>query len=151
MTTARKWTHPGNILLAGFGLLLVLMAALVYASIKQDIPMVSKHYYEMELQYQDRINAAANAADYSDQFRVSQTEQQVSLQLPTVLAAGMQSGSAYFYSPANDRLDKTLALSPSNNGLYSFNKADLPGKSYRLKVSLTSGGKEFYKEFNINW
>lgn len=151
MTTARKWTHPGNILLAGFGLLLILMAALVYASIKQDIPMVSKHYYEMELQYQDRINAAANAADYNDQFGVSQTEQQVSLQLPPDLASSMQSGSAYFYSPANDQLDKTLALHPNTNGLYSFDKAGLPGRNYRLKVSLTSGGKAFYKEFNINW
>lgn len=146
-----KLRHPGNILLAGFGLMLLLMSGLVYLSIKQDIPLVSKQYYEQELVYQQKIDASHNAAAYGTAFHIDLKDDQLQLTLPQKLAQQVTQSKAWFYCPANAEMDRSVTLQPSQNGQYVFRRNEFPGKGYLLKLSFTANGKSYYKEFNLPW
>jgi len=147
--TIQKLTHPGNILLAGFGALIVMMSVLVYFSVKQKIPMVSQHYYEQELQYQDKLNAMNNTAVYDSLFAVRVEAGRILLQLPSALSAALQEGSAYFYCPADESMDRKEPLHASADGSYAFDRKALQAKRYVLKIAFNSGGKAYYKEIPV--
>jgi len=149
--TRNKLTHPGNILLIGFGGLLIMMGVLVYLSIKQDIPMVSKNYYEQELEYQDKLDAMNNADAYDKQFTLTIAENKVLIQLPQALSGSIQQGTAYFYCPANEAMDHTVQLAASGNGLYTFSRSELRAESYIVKLSFVAGEKSYYKEMPLQW
>lgn len=145
-----KMSHPGNILLAGFGLMLLMMGMLVYFSIKQDVPLVSKQYYEQELTYQQKINARENADVYATQFRIQVAGDRFILELPPHLATHIEQGTAYFYCPSNEKMDREMVLKDHKVGHYTFYKSQLPGKAYVLKLSFISLGKSYYKEFTLH-
>lgn len=148
--TIRKLTHPGNVLLLGFGAMLILMSLLVYMTMRQHIPMVSKDYYEQELRYQHKLDAIDNTRDYSRQFAAHTDGTQIELQLPAALSANMEQGTIYFYCPADETLDRKEQLMARPDGLYTFNRSLLPGKRYILKISFNSGGKAYYKEIPLD-
>jgi nitrogen fixation protein FixH len=150
MNTA-KFRHPGNILLTGFGLMLLMIGALVYFSVRQDIPLVSKQYYEQELVYQQKIDASSNAAAYGTSFQVIPKDNQLQLLLPPELAQHLENGNAWFYCPASEHMDRKVALQASQNGRYVFDRERFPGKGYLLKLSFTANGTSYYKEFNLPW
>jgi len=147
--TIRKLTHPGNILLAGFGALLIMMSVLVYCSVKQKIPMVSRNYYEQELKYQDKLNAMNNTSGYDSLFRVRVNAGHIILQLPSALSTSLQDGTAYFYCPSKEALDHKEALHASADGQYTFDRKALQAKRYILKISFTAAGKAYYKEIPV--
>lgn len=148
--TIRKLTHPGNILLLGFGAMLILMSLLVYMTMRQHIPMVSKDYYEQELRYQHKLDAIGNTRDYGSQFAAYTHGTYVELQLPPALSAAMEQGTVHFYCPADETQDRKEQLTASPDGVYTFNRSLLPGKRYIVKVSFTSGGKAYYQEIPLN-
>lgn len=141
-----KFTHSGNVLLAGFAGMLIMMSVLVYLSVKQDIPMVSQDYYQQELVYQHRLDAMNNSNTYDRDFSVLRTGQRVSLQIPMALSAGITSGSVYFYCPAFEKMDRKDTLRAGESGLYTFDARVQPDVQYIVKLSFRSGGKDYYKE-----
>jgi nitrogen fixation protein FixH len=145
----KKLNHPGNILITGFALMLLMMGLLVYLSARQDVSLVSKQYYEQELTYQQQIDARTNADAYPEPFRVQMAAGQVIIELPAPLAQQLDAGTAFFYCPSNDRMDRSMALEASSTGRYVFHRKELPGKNYVLKLSFISAGRSYYKEFNL--
>lgn len=140
-----KIFHAGNVLLAGFGGMLIMMSILVYLSIKQDITMVSNNYYEQELQYQHQIDARANTLSYRNDFSLTTSEDSIVLQLPEQLSQVMSQGKVHFYCPSNPKLDRVQALAPGN-GIYHFDRSAVPADNYVVKISFTSGDKDYYHE-----
>lgn len=145
-----KFTHSGNVLLAGFGGMLIMMSVLVYLAVKQDIPMVSKDYYQQELVYQHKLDAMNNTNIYDSGFSIAKEGDRVILRIPAMLAKGITAGSVYFYCPAIEKMDRKELLYANNNGSYSFHTEILSGMEYIVKVSFRSGGKDFYKELTLN-
>jgi len=145
-----KITHSGNVLLVGFGSMLIMMSVLVYLSIKQDIPMVSKDYYEQELVYQDKLDAIDNTNAYDGAFSLSKTDEEVTVQVPKALSSIMTKGTIVFYCPSTDKMDRTETLQQNASGTYTFPISQLPGKAYIAKISLQSNGIEYYKELKLD-
>lgn len=144
-----KFTHSGNILLAGFGGMLIMMSVLVYLAVQQDIPMVSKDYYQQELVYQHRLDAMNNTNTYDSGFSITKAGNQVILQIPAILSKGITEGSVYFYCPSIEKRDRKESLYTNNTGSYRFDTELLPGMVYIIKISFRSGGKDFYKELTL--
>ena len=147
--TNHKLTHPGNILLTGFGALLIMMSVLVYLSVKQKIPMVSQNYYEQELKYQDKLDAMNNTNGYDNLFKVQIEADHITLQLPSALSSSLQDGSAYFYCSSNEAMDHKDTLQANTDGTYVFDSKVLQAKRYVLKISFTADGKAYYKEIPV--
>lgn len=148
--STHKLTHSGNILLIGFGGMLIMMSVLVYLSVKQEIPMVSKNYYEQELVYQQRLDAMNNTNTYDRQFHIAQEDNIINLQLPTELSRNISEGTVYFYCPAQESMDRQVPLPAQADGKYTFDRHNLPGAAYVVKISFRANGRDYYKELKLN-
>jgi hypothetical protein len=148
--STHKLTHSGNVLLIGFGGMLIMMSVLVYLSMKQDVSMVSKNYYKQELVYQDKLDAMDNATSYDSLFFLTQSGTNVVLQIPASLSKNISEGSVYFYCPSNEQLDYKEKIKATTTGTYLFDKDVTKNAGYLVKVSFRSGDKDYYKELKLN-
>lgn len=148
--STHKLTHSGNILLIGFGGMLVMMSVLVYLAMKQDVSMVSKNYYEQEMVYQQKLDAIHNTGRYETGFSIITKGEVLLVQVPPDLSQELTEGSIYFYCPSNDKMDYRETLPANDNGAYSFSRALLKGHGYLIKITLKAGGKDYYKELKID-
>jgi len=144
-----KLTHPGNIVLAGFGFFLLMMSFLVYMSVKQEIPLVSADYYEQELRYQHKLDAMNNANTYDSRFSARYEKDLIVVTLPAVLSRSLQKGTIRFYCPADKSLDREVRLDASEAGIYTFRRSLLSGKTYKVRLSFSADGKDYYKEMTL--
>jgi hypothetical protein len=142
-----KLTHSGNLIIAGFFCMLLLMSFLVYMCMIQRTDMVSKDYYQKELHFQENINAQVNAEPY--QFTVLANEESVEVIIPKELSAQMQDATVSFYCAADSREDKTVKLVPGN-GVFSISTKGWKKMKYIAKISLVSEGKTYYKEMPVS-
>ena len=147
MTTS-KILHAGNVLLAGFGAMLIMMSVLVYLSVKQDIPMVNKNYYEQELKYQNKLDAMQNATAYKADFQVQRSNGIIELSIPAVLAQQLDEGTIHFYSPSSPERDRSFNLEKSKVQ-YAFTGQQVPPGMYRVKISISAGGQEYFHELKL--
>ena len=141
-----KLTHSGNVIMAGFGIMLLLMSFLIYKCLVQRTDMVSTDYYEKELHFQENIDAKANGDRYP--FKVAVTNEAVEVSIPTELADKMQDGMINFYCTADSRQDKVLQL-VAGNGNFVINTKGWKNMKYIAKISLVSNGIKYYKEIPI--
>lgn len=148
--STHKLTHSGNILLIGFGGMLIMMSVLVYLSMRQDVSMVSKNYYEQELVYQHKLDAMNNAVPYDQLFSLTKSNNKVLLQIPPTLSKNLTGGSAYFYCPSNEQLDYQEDIKATATGTYLFDKNITQNAGYILKVTFHSGDKDYYKELKLD-
>ncbi len=149
MTTSKKraFTHTGNLLIAGFIGMLIMMSVLIYLCVKQDFSLVSKDYYEQELVYQQKIDATKNAGDLA--ISLDKADGTILLHIPDELSSQITNGKVHFYCPANDKLDRVKTISSSADGVYRFEAKDLSNTAYIVKLSFDAKGKSYYKELPL--
>ncbi len=144
----KKIVHPGNIILAGFGGMILFMCYLVYSCTQNPSIMVSKDYYEQELKYQDLIDARSNTAMYSDSLTMNKTEGKIVFQIPLSLNKNLTEASVELYNRVDDTKDKTIDLKINEGGIYALNTSELKNGNYKVTLSIQAGEKKYSKEFN---
>ncbi|RYD58301.1 MAG: hypothetical protein EOP56_05095 [Sphingobacteriales bacterium] len=147
MTTMKiGWGTRIAFLYGGF---VVLIATLVIGSMRQNYDLVSKDYYQQELEYQKTIDAGKNQAALSSPVYVQANESNVVLKFPTEFTGKSLSGKVYFYSPVNATLDKSFDIAVSANSMY-VSRNELSKASYKIKINWQADGKDYYQESAIN-
>ena len=144
-----KLNHSGNLILAGFGMAILLMSFLVYKSLQQNFELVTDNYYEKEVLFQGQLNAAENAKPYDSLFAIKKNGDAITLSLPTQLASNLINGSVYFYCPSNRNEDRTFPLDNTANGQYNYNTTDWQKVGYKARVSFKSNGTDYFKELDV--
>jgi|JI6StandDraft_1071083.scaffolds.fasta_scaffold770879_1 nitrogen fixation protein FixH len=144
----KKILHAGNIVLVGFGAMILFMSYLVFQCTQNPSVMVSKNYYEQELKYQDIIDASANADFHKDSLTMNKQNGEVIFQIPNSINRDMKSASLQLYNRADDKKDRKIELTKNEQGLYSVNTTEWGQGNYQLKLSIQTDTKQYYKEFN---
>lgn len=150
MAMNKKFTHSGNIILAGFVFLIILMSLMFYRISREKFEMVTENYYEKEMAFQGHIDAAKNSEVLGERFSMKTGKDFVTMVIPGELSVNMHSGEAYFYCPLGESNDKRLPIQPSADGAYTFNTSDWKKTKYFAKISFESGGKKYFKEFELD-
>lgn len=145
----QKLTHSGNLIIAGFIGMILFMCVMVYLSVKQNFDMVSKNYYEEELQFQHKINATQNTMPYGAGFNIQLQNKNIVLQIPESLSKEIKNAEVVFYCMSNSKLDKTIALQANTTGLYVIEAAAWHKAVYKVKISITTKQQEYYKELAL--
>ena len=144
-----KLNHSGNLILAGFGLAILLMSFLVYKSLQQNFELVTDNYYEKEVLFQGQLNATENAKPYDSLFVVKKSGDALTLNLPARLANDLTNGTVYFYCPSNRKEDRTFKLESSSTGEYNYNTSNWLKVGYKARVSFKNNGTDYYKELDV--
>ncbi|GAB3663031.1 hypothetical protein GCM10028791_38340 [Echinicola sediminis] len=137
----------------GKGIILVfacfagLIFTMVGICIKQDdIHLVTEHYYEEELRYQEQIEKISNTAMLEEavmKFDASSKSLQVSLKEGT-------KGTLWLFRPSDARMDQRIDFAFENTEIQSVSLSDLKKGYWRAKVAWSMDGKEYFEELKIS-
>lgn len=140
--------HAGNIVMIGFGVMILFMSYLVIRCTQNPSVMVTKDYYAEELKYQDLINAKTNAEAYSDSLTMNRETSQVSFHVPVAINQTLTQIQLKVYHKSNDKNDRSVSLPKNDQGIYTVSTTDWVSGNYELKLMLTSPAKNYYREFS---
>lgn len=137
----------------GKGILLTIIAfvgfimTLVVISVKQDdIHLVTENYYEKEIKYQDQIDRESASARLDREVLVFDAQSKsILLDLPV----GTK-GSLQLFRPSDARLDQELILDITEAGKTSVLLDKLKSGYWKIQLTWTEDGVEFYQEKKIN-
>jgi hypothetical protein len=138
-----NWGHKIVFAYIGFAGFIGLLAV---KAMRQDIDLVSKDYYEQEIQYQDQIGRMKNAGEAESQliFDYVATEKLAKITFPV---KHFTTAKLMFYRPSDAKKDFQMHLK-ANGKSSSFNipLSQLSNGLWKAKILWTDGKKEFYKE-----
>jgi hypothetical protein len=141
-----NWGHKVTI---GFLAFATMIIYLVVQSMHTHYDLVSKDYYKEELQYQQVIDGASRANQLTSQASITQTKDQLVMQLPKEMQQKTVTGSLLFYSADNAQKDKTIALQVNDNGIQTIDsRAFIPG-NYTVKIKWESNSEQYYTELPV--
>jgi hypothetical protein len=137
----------------GKGILVVILLfvgfilTLVTISVRQDdIHLVTENYYEKEIKYQDQIEREKSAAGLDREVLVyDDLSKSMILDLPV----GAK-GNLHLFRPSDARLDQGLVLDVKEVGKTTIPLQDLKSGYWRVQLTWTENGIEFYEEKKIN-
>jgi nitrogen fixation protein FixH len=136
----------GWMLLFGTG-----MAAWVVVAVRNDPELVRPDYYEQEIAYQKQIDRLSRTAAVRGEVSVAyeNVQQQIALRLPAAHLEGQLTGTIHFYRPSNAKLDFHVPLTLDASGAQRVPAANLQAGLWKVRVSWTSGGQEFFHDQSL--
>jgi hypothetical protein len=125
------------------------MILFVIKASQQKNDLVTEHYYDEAVNYQERINAIDNASELSMECRVtfSKEENNVVVSVPAVTPA--QRGKINFYKPDNAGLDFEVELRTDSAGIQRIPVADKTRGMWNVYVYWQNEGKNYYSESKL--
>lgn len=133
-----KWIVVAFVLFATF------IATLVTVCVRQDIPLVTKEYYQQELQYQEQIERAENALNLTDAPRISVADRK--LKIDYSMFGAVEKGELSLFRPSDPGLDEKFEIKASGGGTQVFSIRDPQPGLYRARLTWSQEGKEYYME-----
>lgn len=138
-----SWGIRITLLYLGF---VALILTLVFTCMGEKVELESKDYYAKELKFQNQINATDNVNTLSVPITHLVKNKTVELSIPQELMTAGFKGEAYFFRPSDSDKDKAITLNPDANGKQILSDASFIKGVYKLKISIESNGKSYYKE-----
>jgi hypothetical protein len=124
-----------------FGLFI---GSLVVICVREDVNLVSKDYYQQELNHQDKITRQVNANQLEEQPQLSFENNSVRLLFP--FSSTMEKGELHVMRPSDDRLDQQFELSAMEGDSQLFPLKVWEKGLYRVSLTWTMEGKDYYFE-----
>jgi hypothetical protein len=124
-----------------------MMVGLVIICVRQDdIHLVTQNYYEEEIKYQDRIDEMvnANSLDYKVLMYDNQLKK-VDLKLPVG-----SKGTLHLFRPSDARLDQKITFDVTNLNTNAFDLTSLKPGYWRVKLTWSENGVDYFHEEKIN-
>ncbi len=138
----------GKSIIAAFVFFAIFIFTLVYVCVKQEIPLVSKDYYEREINYQQQIQRLNNA--------------ELLVKKPTFHKVGsnlnvtfnqfdlVDDGELTLFRPSDLKFDTEFSFHKQQDSILQLDVRKLPAGMYRAKMQWTMAGKEYYVEEIVN-
>lgn len=137
--------HFGKWIVVAFILFAFFIGTLVTLCVREDISLVSKDYYQEELDYQAQLQRLNNTQMLSQKPTVKFIGQE--LTITWAENTTIERGELKLFCPSNAKLDKQFPLQQSREQI--FKTASLKKGLYKVKLLWTMEGKEYYYEQEI--
>ncbi len=132
----------GKSIVLAFVVFAIFIGVLVTVCLKQEVNLVSKNYYQEELEYQDRIESMNNFNQLRSKPELILSNNTLQIQLNQ--ASPIEKGTLTMFRPSDGRFDKRFEL--RNVALQNFDVSQLPNGLYRMKLQWSMGSKEYFLE-----
>ncbi|HEY5823161.1 MAG TPA: FixH family protein [Cyclobacteriaceae bacterium] len=138
----------GKSIVLAFVLFALFIGVLVVVCVRQEISLVSKNYYEEELDYQKQIERMNNTEHLVSKPVISVANGQLQILYHT--SSELSEGELKLFRPSDLRFDKSFVLQSFANPVQRFDVAQLPKGMYRARMQWSAEGKEYFIEEIIN-
>ncbi|WP_200976979.1 FixH family protein [Echinicola sp. 20G] len=137
----------------GTGIILVFVgfATVVFTMVgicmnQDDIHLVTEHYYEEEIKYQEQIEKASNAA----QLKEKVMEFEAGTKSLLIHLGKGDKGTLWLFRPSDATLDQKMEMEFTDDLGKSIRLEDLKAGYWRVKLAWERNGKPYYEEQKIN-
>lgn len=143
------WGH-GIALALGVFIIFILSMIFFFPIGKQNSELVSDHYYEDELAYQQTIDAKKNADLLPQKPVYTQNKDGISVAFPELIQPENKKIKFILFRTDDGSLDVSKELQLQNNEILIPAKILVPG-SYTLKVSWLKDKKPYQVDYDVLW
>jgi hypothetical protein len=133
-----KWIYAAFVFFALF------IGTLVVISMRQDINLVSKDYYQEELKHQEKIDKIKNTETLTEKPQLSFESNAVKVVFPYF--STIDKGELHVVRPSNDKLDQTFNVNAMQGDSQVFPLKIWEKGLYRVSLTWTMDGKDYYFE-----
>lgn len=146
-----KIFHTGNIIITGFVICALGMLFLAYKTTQVHFDLsTTEDPYSKEVEFNQKLLAQKNIQALGNTFSMKPDSVAVTIQIPSDISRKITEGTVEFYCYSNSKLDKTTAITSSQDGTYTFKRSEfMTGNNYNIKISFTAGGVEYYNEMKV--
>ena len=138
-----SWGVKITMLYTGFALLIATMVSL---SISQKVDLVSKDYYEQELQFQNKINLMDRTKLLSEQLSWQVQNDELVLDFPDQFKGQQTSGKVFFFRPSDAVLDKNFELQTDTLNTKRMSIKKLKSGLYKIQINWEVENIQYYNE-----
>jgi len=124
----------------------ILILSLVSMAMRQNVDLVSKDYYEQELNYQDKIDKTNRSRSLKEPLSWEVKQGVLALKFPEQFKGQKINGSIYFFRPSDAAMDKTIPISADTSSVRDISTTQLKKGLYKMQVSWEVNKEEYYNE-----
>ena len=135
----------GNKIVLAFILFAAFIGYMVVRAFQEDFDLVAEDYYAQEINYQQKLNKLANAAESQKTVLVKQKGDVIVLTFPDQETKG----NIHFYHPSRKIFDREFDINLSQNNVQEINRSELIAGSYRVNISWQTGDKDYFQQSSI--
>ena len=121
------------------------MGFLVFKASSEKFDLVTKDYYDQELEYQQVIDQAANSSRLSAPVTIERTEGELKISFPDEMMNKKKLVDFYLYYAADAKKDFRKSFELNENELVQALPAGMKGM-YELKLLWETDGVKYYFE-----
>src|SRR4051812_22656910 len=129
-----NWGAGIAMLYTGFVAMILLLVGM---SLSQKIDLVTEHYYEEELGFQEKIDKTKRSAALAEPIKWEVTDAGITIIYPDKKQV---TGKINLYCPSNDKNDRHFLISSKNDRQF-IKSTDIPAGTYKLQIDWKSGGE----------
>ena len=137
----------GKWIVVSFVLFALFIGVLVGVCLREDISLVSRNYYQEELNYQKQIDRMNNANALADKPIINVEGRSLEIQFSQFNA--LEQGELKLFRPSDAHFDKLYILNSSSEMIQRFDIGSLPKGMYHARMLWTMKGKEYFIEHTI--
>jgi len=147
MKSILKNQNPWPVAIIAYFILFIsaMVTWIVYAS-HQKLDLVSKDYYEQEIQFQKQVDRLNNTAQFRHDvaIRYDLAAQTITLKLPPGHAKEAVLGRIHLYRPSDASLDEVTALAVDISGAQTVNVSKLQPGFWKVQLYWRVKDQEYY-------
>lgn len=126
-----------------------MILSLVVATTFKKTDLVADDYYQQEIVFQKKLDAANAGVALKDPLQIHTSQQAVELSFPADFAGKNITGNIHFYAPADAAADRKIPINTASGSL-SIECGKLAKALYEVQVSYTVSGKDYYQSLPLN-
>lgn len=146
--TGRTWAWG---IVGACALFIGAMLVFVAFSFSQRVDLVSRDYYQREIEHQRQIDRVTRTGRLPGgiAWKLSQEDDQALFAFPRERVAEEVRGSIHLYRPADATLDRKWKIALDEEGHQRVPLASLEPGRWRVKIDWRLGEEEYYSEFAL--
>ncbi len=142
-----SWGYKILVMYSAFALLI---GALVFGSYQQDVNLVSKDYYQREIDFQQVIDGRNNLQKIAAQPEIVLMKDVLEVKLPQGTSE-LKNLEIWFYNVSKPAADIKFNEESTSKRIFSFPLTPIHNGQYNLKIKWVENGLPYYfdKEMSI--
>jgi hypothetical protein len=142
----RTWEYA----VAGFFLFFILgVLAVVFWTLDDRNDLVTEHYYDAEIQYQQQIDRIDRTKGLAEQPTIELVSEGVRIRFPNEFRQGDLTGTVHVYRPDDKRMDLQIPVGPDSANVQLVPAALLSPGRWNVQVTWNGKGVGYYSEERV--
>ena len=131
-----------------YSLFVIMTLSMVFYFMSQDVDLVAEDYYKQEIEYQEQMDKISNAKLLKQPvgFEYSAEKRAISINFPQEHFNKGIEGNIHFYRPSNADEDRNFKILPEPTGEQKIGVGSLSSGLWKVKISWTCSGTDYYDE-----